>query len=223
MFSARERCTHSGSVVAQGPVWWPQGPCLPVQGDSKGWTLGACRQRRFRILPCFNNGCAGWGSLSLNNPPSCHQPVPTRLSLGLPPGHGDRTVIACHGQHSSCRGWAPPRLKRGGVCRETHQVLPTLSPSHCPFLGLSPCSGGSTWAPVGGCRRQRACPHSLARWCQENELQVEAAGGRAVLDGARMAGVLEQAPWLPPCTQGAGVVHMALAMLPVQSCFSPSW
>lgn len=48
---------------------------------------------------------------------------------------------------------------------------------------------------------------------------MEAAGGRAVLDGARMAGVLEQAPWLPPCTQGAGAVHMALAMLPVQSCF----
>lgn len=155
VFSAREWCTHSGSVVAQGPVWCPQGPCLPVQGDSKGWTLVACPQRRFPILPCFNKRCAGWGSLSLNNPPSCHQPVPTRLSLGLPPGHGDRTVIACHRQHSSGRGWAPPRLKGGCLQRDPPSAPHSITvPPPVPgpvTLQRGERVGPRGWVPAAAC------------------------------------------------------------------------
>lgn len=63
------------------------------------------------------------------------------------------------------------------------------------------------WAHARGCRRQRACPRSLARWCQENGLRVEAAGRHAALHGARLAGV-------PGC-RGRPQPGMALPVLSV--------
>lgn len=206
MFSAREGSARRGGVVAQGPARWPRGPPLPAQGDSEGWTPVAWPQRAPPALPCFKGGCAGWGSPSRNaprvvtslSPPACPwaclQPVGTGLSSPATAG----TAATGAGSHPGGGG------EHG---RGTHWVLPTPRPA----LGMPPQAGGRPWAPTRGCRRQRACPHSLARWCQENELRAEAAGGRAVPDRARLAGVPEQAPWLSPCSQFSPARCLALA------------
>lgn len=142
-----------GSVVAQGPAWWPRLP-PPCSGDGKGQPAMAyalcCPASRWAAL-----GCVGVCVRSVNGPL-----VITSVSLSLSPSRGDTDAIACHLQHrppgwaprsdrrcwQSCsrlchcpatRPWSCPLCQHAWVLWQC--VCPPCLSRHCPFIFVPPC------------------------------------------------------------------------------------
>lgn len=197
-------------------VWWPE-VLRAGYGDHPSLRGGMARDGHPWLVPsdfsrpALLRGGLRWVGLPVPKPsPSCHQPVPASLSLGLPPDCEDRAVIACRAG-TAATGMGSPWA--GGGCVVV--VVPAAGPTGCSLLRHRPTAW--PWACHPEPEGERGPTHVGAG----GSVPVPAAS----LDGARRTGCERRRPagvrcrmvpgW-PGC-QGTGAGPVALPVLPVQS------